>query len=421
MFKFASLLLDPAATSQTGFTEGVQTFGEFKNSVSTEGPSPSRSVLPEGFDSNAEISFDENAPVQEPSPAPEQTDTETPAPAPAPAPKPDKKSSDPKFELEEEQSEPEPEPEPEPPKQKKQQAPLPQQQPTQQQKLSRNYEGLPPEVVELLKELHNTPYSKYRELLPKWFEGYNRSTELEEKLKTAQSPNVQWWYDNPNAYLLTEEYTKAAQEAETVQFEATHYQRQLQAVKEGQPWREIRGYDKDGSPVYTVHQARDDGRIDTQAEAYLTSALATLGSMQQQAQYKLNTVQQQFAQKAQQSGAILQEIEDKVFATMKDMSKLSEEDRKYYNMIFQLYPDYMQKHPAVRHTAKAYVAYNMLMRKYSEAATKLKTAEAQLEKMRGKRNFSKAIPTKQVLDEEEVERDLNKQEVDLAKLNEEFA
>ena len=159
MFKFASLLLDPAATSQTGFTEGVQTFGEFKNSVSTEGPSPSRSVLPEGFDSSAEISFDENAPAPESTLAPEQTETESelaPAPAPAPAPKPDKKSSDPKFELEEEQ----PEPEPEPPKQKKQQAPLPQQQPTQQQKLSRNYEGLPPEVVELLKELHNTPYSK---------------------------------------------------------------------------------------------------------------------------------------------------------------------------------------------------------------------------------------------------------------------
>lgn len=284
---------------------------------------------------------------------------------------------------------------------------------------SRSYNGLDPEVAALLKELHNAQYNKYKESIPKWYEAFKKLPEIEAKAASAQQPS--WWYDQPEAFVLSPEFARSQQTLDTAGFEQNHWQSQLEAIENGSGWKELLGYDARNQPVFKEHPARDDGRIDSRAKSHAIGALAQLSGITRQAQQELAYVEQQFKKQSASALKELQDVEDKIFPNMKDLAKLTKEEREEYESIFNLYPPMMRAHPSTRHTAKAYLSFSKLAKHVAKLNKEHKAALAELETYKARKAHSKQIPVAGPSSQEQLESADENTPLDLKKLADQFS
>jgi hypothetical protein len=314
---------------------------------------------------DAEISFDIDdvstealVPQAPAAPAPAPTPAPTPTPTPTPAPS---------FEVELEEPSTVASPTPlttpavtQPPEP----ATLPPQ---------RDYSAYPQELVPVLRQLNNKAFAEYAPQLKAAYEARTKATELETKLQ--QQPK--FYHEHPDAYQLDPEYRELTTHANFVQFEANHWRNQLVNIKQGKPWQELKGYDKNNRPVFEDVAAPEDGTVDAQAEVLVQQMLGQASGEQSRVMANLSSYQQRYQQSRQSAEAELNEVRTKLFPTLRP-DTLEGIDKENYKLAVDITPQALRGHPLAQLNHLAFVAYHRLQRAYATLMAehqKLKTPQ----------------------------------------------
>lgn len=266
-------------------------------------------------------------------------------------------------------------------------APVPGEKPT-----ARNYADYPEELHPVLKSLNN---AKFAELAPKLKELHtqaSRAKQLETDLAEARK-GPQFFYEHPEGYKLSPEYAQVEQQLGMCDFEIEHWRNQLIAIKSGQPWTNLRGYQKNPQtgaiePVFETRAPLGDGKVDNAAEVAVMQILQQSGVARQTLYGRAQGIINGYAQSGERAKAELGEIDKRLFAKLGDVTKLPAEEVKHYDLAKSAVPRYFQGHPLVDMLGKAFVMYNRLLQRTI-------TAQTEVEKLRGEIAGRKAaLPTR---------------------------
>lgn len=192
---------------------------------------------------------------------------------------------------------------------------------SKQGKPSRDYSIFKPEDAEFLKATPNQVFDYLKTRLPALYDNEKKSAEYQEqlaKLKEGRLPDS--YYEHPNAYMLTPEFEQLSLKSDRVNFEQQHWMEQLERIESGQPFVELKGYNKQGQPVYSEpREAQSRDKVFAQQ---------TLMAVQQAAMdidNKLGSLQQGFGSRHQQDLNLIKEESKKRFPWLSDEKKLQDE------------------------------------------------------------------------------------------------
>lgn len=173
----------------------------------------------------------------------------------------------------------------------------------------RDYSKFDASIHDVLKGLNNARFNKHAAALNDLVQKAKRVDELEGKLKERPS----FAEEHEHAYLLDPSYHQLSDEVEKLDFETQHLQQQLVRIKQGDDWQVLKGYDrKTGEPVFETVKAREDGKLDVQAEVrmsrLLTAAFQALGNKRAEQNQLITGYQASFKQKQSQAGEVLKKF-----------------------------------------------------------------------------------------------------------------
>lgn len=243
---------------------------------------------------------------------------------------------------------------------------------------ARDYSALHPDVAEIAKNFRN---KQFAELTPKISEWHKKAQETDAlRAQLAERPTEpQFAYEAPDAYLLDPQYRQTQQLAGAVDFEVSHWERQLELINSGEDWYELLRYDeKTGQPVYELRKAPADGKVDQRAAARVQRNLTESIQGQQIAQQRLASIQQQYASKYQDSARELAEVEAKLMPNIKEES-LTPEEKQWFEAARNSAPARFKGHPMTRTLGKVYVAFMRLYnytKQQEEENARLKKTQA---------------------------------------------
>ena len=185
---------------------------------------------------------------------------------------------------------------------------------------ARDYTGLPEDTIPLFQRMSNEAFEKFK---PFYQEALVNKQKLEELQKNPAAGAKQVipdnYYEHPEAYTLTPEYSKAASEAQEAQLVLEHWQSQLDEVRNGATeYRTLQRDPKSGQIVYGA-AAKVDQRTQSSLEAMF---------------YNANTQANKFSQNL---GAVRASFQDKHTSALKDL-------RTFESDFFKVYED--PAHPA---------------------------------------------------------------------------
>ena len=119
----------------------------------------------------------------------------------------------------------------------------------------RTYEGYDDEDKQYAKQMSNSAYEHFSKKLQKLKTEKSSAEETQDLLSHNEAYSL-----NPEYQQLVTDYDKASQEQ-------AHWKKQLVAIRKGDPWRSIEGYDKNGKLVLgrDDYQPTSESEIDVQA------------------------------------------------------------------------------------------------------------------------------------------------------------
>lgn len=225
---------------------------------------------------------------------------------------------------------------------------------------ARNYQDFPEEIVPVLRALNNTQFAKYAPVLKELHTRANAAKELETKIADL-SKGPRYFYEHPEAYTLSPDYQKIAENLNYIQFEESHWASQLQSIKAGQPWLELIGYDgKTGQPQFKEHAAPADGKPDYAAEVKVQQLLAQTGQARVHFGNQMAQMRQNASAAAAQTKQEFADLEAQIFPKLRSETDMSAEDKANYALAKNAVPKYFQDHPLTGALGKAFVMYNRL-------------------------------------------------------------
>lgn len=234
----------------------------------------------------------------------------------------------------------------------------------------RNYSEYPPELVPILKALNNTQFALHAPKLRELHERAAKVGELEAKL--AEKPrNPEYWHENPDGYLATQEYRDVQNQLGMLGMEHDHWRQQLLAIQAGQPWVEILGYDQSGKPVYKENPALPDGKIDYAAQLRATEMIQQAMIANTTLQQRAAAIKNGYLNENQRSMTELSDAENRIFPDWKDEAKLSAADKRNLALVKQALPKQFSGHPLTRILGKAYGSFHRLANKHLETVKEL--------------------------------------------------
>lgn len=189
----------------------------------------------------------------------------------------------------------------------------------------RNYDGLEPEVVAVLKQLRNGAYNAVKDQLPLWHKAYK-----------AQAEMPKYIAQHPEAYKLDKQYQELEIGAHNAQFEATALYEGLMSLKQGKPFDLLTGYDKDGNPQYS--KIDPSKGLDPRLEFEITEAYRKAASNQQSLAEQHKNYGSKYTAKVQQERAFIEDSFKKIFKDI-DPEKFTPEEAKYAPLLEKLIPD----------------------------------------------------------------------------------
>lgn len=239
-------------------------------------------------------------------------------------------------------------------------------------KVARDYTGFEPDEIEMLKQVGNTGFAKFKELLLKEKEA--------KKNPKPETRKIEVTIDNPDGYTLTPEYKK---------LEATH--REAVAIKEHWKLQAINirkngkfiDLDRDptsGKLITSPEReatVEDELEVERHYEGTKDQADAIKG--------KLNEIANGYKSKFQNEVAFLKDTEEKYFPGYGDENHAT---KAIQQQLISVLPASFQKHPLASLLAKS-GAVNV------QSVNRIKELEAENVKLKGiKTDARRAPPTK---------------------------
>lgn len=232
----------------------------------------------------------------------------------------------------------------------------------------RDYSKFPPELQAYVKKLPNQLFAQAEKELIPLFEKAKQADTLTAKigeLETQLNSKPNFAHDHPDGYVLDPEFQQVSTLADRAQFEATHWEAQLEKILRGEAWQQLKGYDKrTGQPVFEEVAAPIDGRPDTRAQISAQSLLARASTLSEQYAIQRDGFRQSYAQQVQAENRACEEARAKVFAKL-DPSKFTPEHKKMMETVAVLYPKTQQRNPLLKDVQYALVAYKQLADQFS--------------------------------------------------------
>jgi hypothetical protein len=189
----------------------------------------------------------------------------------------------------------------------------------------RNYEGLEPEVVAVLKQLRNGAYNAIKDQLPQWHKAFK-----------AQAAMPKYIAQHPDAYKLDKEYQELEIGAHNAQFESSTLYDSLMALKANKPFKLLTGYDKDGNPQFSkIDPSRG---LDPRLEFEITEAYRRASASQQDLSAKHANYGSRYTDKIREERVFIEDTFKKIFKDI-DPDKLTPDEAKYAPILEKLIPD----------------------------------------------------------------------------------
>lgn len=239
----------------------------------------------------------------------------------------------------------------------------------------RNYEEFPEELRPVLKALNN---QQFKAFAPKLKELHARAQKAQE-LENASAQSPKFFYEHPEAYRLDPVYNDLTTKIDYINYEQDHYSKALVAIKRGEPWQNLKGYDsRTGEPVFETIQPPLDGKPDYQAETQVQQLLGRLGAAAMQKQQELASYQGSYQNSVKQASVELAEIDKRLFPKLQDISSLPPDEKKYFDIATGLAPMHLKNHPLVTPLGKSFVMYMRLLKMYQQSEADKAKLRAQL-------------------------------------------
>lgn len=232
-------------------------------------------------------------------------------------------------------------------------------------KNARDYTGIDPADVPHFKQMSNTAF----EAAKKWYTAQRANQDIESKYtKELNELREYKFYQHPEAYKLSPDYSKAAQEFRTQAAIINHYTKALEKLEAGEPIQDI-GLDDKGNPVIVPGDIPASPALKAQVSVALQRAM----SAQHAAQSQLEGLSTKYTSKATEFDQFLNKATDAL------VSPNLLQDKTYSNLynkyLTNVIPPHLQNVPVYKQLAKmaAFVqlsaAHIATLQKKSQTAT----------------------------------------------------
>lgn len=260
-------------------------------------------------------------------------------------------------------------------------------------KQARDYTIFDQKDVQALKRCDNITFNMLKARLVELYAERAQAKELKtevEKLKSGALPDA--YYEHPEAFTLSKEYRQLSNQYSRTDFESQHYQRQLAAIKRGEKWTEITGYDQRGNPQLAEHEPGPEAEI---------AVLSQYNSLERDKQSLIGAVtqyQQSFINGHKASIANLKQATEQNISKLPAEYQPNDDDKKLYMTAFKQAAPAFANHPLVDHAATLFALCKSLMNHIDEIKKKAASSVvAANEKQKAGANFksggAKARPT----------------------------
>jgi hypothetical protein len=189
----------------------------------------------------------------------------------------------------------------------------------------RDYTGLEPEVVAVLKQLRNGAYNAVKDQIPQWFKAY--------KEKDAMPKYIA---QHPEAYKLDKGYQELEVGVNNAGFEASALYESLMSLKQNKPFDLLTGYDDKGKPTYAKIDPTKG--VDPRLEFEITEAYRRASQTKQDLTNQHTNYATRYQAKIQQERAFIEDNFKKIFKDI-DPTKFTPDEAKYAPLLEQLIPD----------------------------------------------------------------------------------
>jgi len=166
----------------------------------------------------------------------------------------------------------------------------------------RTYEGFDDEDKQYAKQMSNAAYDHFTKKLQTLKAGKSTAEETQDLLSHPEAYSL-----NPEYQQLVTDYDKAAQEQ-------AHWKKQLVAIRNGENWRSVEGYDKNGKMVHGREEFQPTAESEIDVQAALTEAQTMSKSFSQRAY----SIQKNHATNYKDSVQMLEEEQRKQFKWLED-------------------------------------------------------------------------------------------------------
>ena len=136
----------------------------------------------------------------------------------------------------------------------------------------RTYEGFDDEDKQYAKQMSNAAYDHFTKKLQTLKAGKSTAEETQDLLS------------HPEAYSLNPEYQQLVTDYDKATQEKAHWRKQLVAIRNGENWRSVEGYDKNGKIVHGRDEFQPTAESEIDVQAALTEAQTMSKSFSQRAQ-----------------------------------------------------------------------------------------------------------------------------------------
>jgi len=223
-----------------------------------------------------------------------------------------------------------------------------------------NYEGFDDAEKQMLKQMSNTA---------KDFVGKRLK-----QLRELQAKKPDSYLQHPKAFVLSPEFTEAAELADQAGFEADHWRKQLINIRNGKKWIALVGYDdKTGAPLYSKELNPTD-----ESEIEVSRLMTACGTSKEQAAQKVAALQANFTNMVQADVASINAHRAKHFEWAADPAKLETLKvtipemgevtvGKVVNDFKSLFGGHHRGNPLLDLCADMFAAYQILNSKLGEA------------------------------------------------------
>lgn len=230
-----------------------------------------------------------------------------------------------------------------------------------------------PDMAEIASGLPNVLYAKFEQLAPKWKAALDENKTLREA--AAKIPSFH--YEHPEGYVLSPEWPKLTAAFNAYDHETKHWENQLYAIEQGELWRDFRGYDEKGQPVYAVVQPLENGKVDVKARIHAQKNLQVAQNQYQQVQAAAQNHITTYGQKVQNAKNEIDALCKKAFPSL-DPVKFEGPDKEAYETVAQMVPEQFKNHPMTKIGQLTYVYALKIARQGMKWKKELDIANAKL-------------------------------------------